>query len=183
MPNLINREVSREYESVLIEDLDTLVLQPVGMTVEDVNAFRGKLSEAGLRMRLVKGSLARRIMESRGLSGLDDLFDGPAAVVEPEQREIEVEGVAITAARVVEAWLKESGGELPQVKGGVMDGEVLDGSAAARLAKLPTKPEMQSILAGQIVGPARTLSAQFTAPGAALAGALKTRIESLEDEA
>lgn len=182
MPNLINREVSREYESVFTDDLDTLVLQPVGMSVEQTNAFRIKLSEAGLRMRLVKGTLARRAMESHGLSGLDFLFEGPTAVVQADA-DAGVEGVAITASRVVEDWAKSTGTELPAVKGGVMEGEVLDGPAAARLAKLPTKAAMQSTLAGQILGPGRTLSAQFIASGGRLAGALKSRIESLEGDA
>jgi large subunit ribosomal protein L10 len=181
MPNLINREVSREYESVFTDELDTLFLQPVGLSVEDVNAFRGKLAEAGLRLTLVKGSLARRAMEASGLTDVSSFFEGPAAVVQVEEG-AEVEGVAITAARVVEAWAKETGNELPAVKGGVMDGEILGGSAAASLAKLPTKADLQARLVAQILSPAASISGQLIAGGGQIAGAIKTRIENLEGE-
>lgn len=178
MPNLINEAIRQGYEDAFSEDLDTLFLQPVGMNVEDVNAFRGKLGDAQLKMCVVKGSLAQSAMESNGLSGLDDLFAGPAALVFADGDD--VDAVAIAAARVVEAWKKETGNDLPGIKGGVMDGLVLDEAQARALAKLPTKVELQSILSGQITGPAANLSAQFTAPAARIAGAIRSHIEKLE---
>jgi large subunit ribosomal protein L10 len=180
MPNLINEAIRREYEEAFSGDLDTLFLQPVGMSVQDVNAFRGKLGEAQLRMSLLKGSLAQAAMTSNGLEGLDDLFAGPAALIFAESDD--VEAVAIAASRVVEAWKKDTGNKLPVIKGGVMDGLVLDEAQAVALAKLPTKPELQSILSGQIIGPAAKLSSQFKAPAARIAGAIKSHIEKLEGE-
>lgn len=180
MPNLINEAIRREYEEAFSEDLDTLFLQPVGMTVEDVNAFRGKLGEAKLRMHVLRGSLARSALKSNGLDGLDGVFAGPAALVVAESDG--VDGVAITASRVVDAWKKATGNELPAVKGGVMEGRVLDEAQAAALAELPTKPELQSRLSGQIIGPAARLSAQFTAPATRIAGAIKSHIDKLEAE-
>lgn len=180
MPNLINRVVSSEYESLFVGELDTLLLQPVGLSVEQSNAFRGKLHESGLRMTVVRGALARRIFEARGLSGLDAMFEGPSAVVMADSDDVEC--VAITASRVVEAWRKETKAELPAVKGGLMDGEVLNADQAAKLAKLPTKPDLQSRISGQIIGPASRLSSQFIAGGARIAGAIKTHIKNLEGE-
>jgi large subunit ribosomal protein L10 len=180
MPNLINVAIRREYEDALTGELDTLFLQPVGMSVEDVNAFRGKLGEANLRMHLLRGSLAQAVLKDNGFDGLDGVFAGPAALVVAESDD--VEGVAITASRVVEAWLKDTGNELPAVKGGVMDGMVLNEAQAAALAKLPTKADLQSRISGQITGPAATLSAQFTAPASRIAGAIKSHIDKLEDE-
>ena len=178
MPNLINEAIRREYESSFTEDLDTLFLQPVGMTVEDVNAFRGKLGEANLRMHLLRGSLAQAALKGCGIDGLNSVFAGPTALITAETDD--VEGVAITASRVVEAWLKDTGSELPLVKGGVMDGMVLDPAQASALAKLPTKADLQSRISGQIIGPAARLSAQFTAPASRIAGAIKSHIEKLE---
>jgi len=178
MPNLINEAIRSEYEKSFSEDLDTLFLQPVGMTVEDVNAFRGKLGEANLRMHLLRGSLALATLKGCGLEGLDSVFAGPAALIVAESDD--VEGVAITASRVVEAWQKETGNELPAVKGGVMEGVVLDQAQASALAKLPTKVDLQSRISGQIIGPAARLSAQFTAPASRIAGAIKSHIEKLE---
>jgi large subunit ribosomal protein L10 len=178
MPNLINEAITAEYEAVFGDELDTLVLQPVGMSVEEVNAFRGKLGDAGLRMLVVKSSLARRAFAARGLAA-DELFDGPSACVLPTVDDIEV--VAITAARVVAAWHKETGKDMPAVKGGVLDGEVIASGRAAGLSKLPTKPDLQARISGQLLAPASRLSSQLRAAGGRIAGCIQTRITNLED--
>lgn len=180
MPNLINQAIAAEYDATFDDEgaIDTLFLQPVGMEVQDVNAFRVKLGEAKLRMRLVKSSLARRTLEARGLSGFGDIFSGPAAVIVPDEEGLD--GVAITAAKVVEAWRKETGNELPAVKGGVMEGLLLDAAAATSLAKLPGKPELMSTISGQILAPAAKLAGQIVAPARNIAGAIKSHIEKLE---
>lgn len=179
MPNIVNKSITREYENRLSGDVDLLLVQPLGLTVQEVNVFRGMLEEAQLSLRVVKGSLVRRVLEAQGLTGVEPLFEGPSALI-LGQDDVEVEGAAIAAARVIEAWRKQSGSELPAVKGGIMEGEVLDAARAAALAKLPTKAEVQSKLLGQILSPGATLSGQFVASGSRVAGAIKAHAEKLE---
>ena len=178
MPNIVNEAIAADYDTFLDGEVDTLVVQPVGMEVESNNAFRTKLAEANLAMRVVKGSLARRALEAKGLSGVESLFEGSAALIYPIADD--VDGVAITASRVIEAWRKETGSELPEVKGGLMDGLTLDAPAAEKLAKLPTKQDLQARIVGQILGPARNLAGQIKGPGGKIAGAVKSHIEKLE---
>lgn len=178
MPNIVNEAIAADYDVFLEGEIDTLVLQPVGMDVEDNNAFRTRLADAQLAMRVVKGSLAKRALEARGVTDIDAFFDGSAALVFPIGED--VDGVAITASRVVAAWHKESGSELPEVKGGLMEGETLDAPAAAGLAKLPTKRDLQARIVGQILGPGRSLAGQIIGPGGKIAGAIKSHIEKLE---
>lgn len=182
MPNIVNKSITREYEHRLGSDVDVLLVQPIGLSVEEVNVFRGMLDEAQLSLRVVKGSLVRRVLESQGLTGVEPLFEGPSALI-IGQDDVDVEGAAIAAARVVEAWHKQSGSELPEVKGGIMEGEVLDANQATALAKLPTKAELQSKLLGQILSPGTNLSGQFIAGGSRIAGAIKSHIEKLESGA
>ena len=180
MPNLVNRAITTEYEVAFEGDVDALVVQPIGLTVQEVNAFRTKLGESQLRMRLVKGSLAKRILEANGLQSVDGFFDGPAAFITAGSDE--VEAAAVAASRVIEAWRKETGNDLPEVKGGVMDGGVLDSEQAVGLAKLPTKSDIQSRISSQIIGPAATLSGQLIAGGGKIAGAIQSHIEKLEQQ-
>jgi large subunit ribosomal protein L10 len=130
-------------------------------------------------MQLLKGSLARRVLEAQGLSGLDTIFDGPAAVILPDAG-VDVDAATIAAAKAVVRWKKDAGQELPAIKGGVLEGEFLDADAATALEKLPGRAELLSILVGQIVGPARKLAAQLTAPAGRIAGAIKKHIENQE---
>jgi len=176
MPNILNEAITAEYESLFDEDLDALFVQPVGMSVEDVGAFRAKLRESSLQMRVVKNSLARRVLGNLGFEPEDDMFAGPSAMIIAAEG-AEVDAVAISAAKIVAAWVKESKKELPVVKGGVMEKMVLDGAAAADLKRLPGKEELRSIIVGQIVGPGSKLSAQLIGPG----GALASQIEKHKD--
>lgn len=176
MPNIINEAIANEYTELFSEDLDGLLVQPVGLSVADVNDFRSKLAEANLRMQVVKGTLARRALESHGMQVQDQLFIGPSALIVADG---ETDGAAIAAARVLEDWAK-GGHELPAVKGGVLEGEVLGPDQAKSLAKLPTRAEMQSIISGQIIAPAAKLSGQLVAGGGKIAGAIKSHIEKLE---
>ena len=89
---------------------------------------------------------------------------------------------AIAASKVVSEWRKKTGSEFPAVKGGLLEGKLLDAGTAVQLAKMPGRKELQSMIAGQIGAPARKLAGQLVAGGASLAGALKTRIDQLEKQ-
>ena len=181
MPNAINVAINAEYERLFAGNLDGLFVQPLGMTVQEVNALRGRLAAKKLHMQVLRGSLARRVLEARGLSNLGPLFEGPSAVI----TSVEADGdpAAIVAAKVLAAWRKESGKELPALKGGLLEGEVLVGDQALVLEKMPGKAELLARVAGQIVGPGRRLSGQVVASGGRLAGQIKTHIENLEKQA
>lgn len=180
MPNILNVAIEAEYTRVLGEHADVLVVQPVGMTVADSNAFRNRLAEHKLRMQLMRGSLALRVLEARGLSNVGPLFAGPAAFIVADGPGSA--DAAIAAAKVVSEWRKKTGSEFPAVKGGLLEGRVLDAASAQQLARMPGRRELQSMLAGQIVAPARRLAGQLVAGGGRIAGGLKTRIEQLEKQ-
>ena len=57
------------------------VINPRGIDANKNNGLRRRLLDKGLRMTVVKNSLARRSMEGKKLQGFDKLLDGPSAVV------------------------------------------------------------------------------------------------------
>jgi large subunit ribosomal protein L10 len=180
VPNTLNLAIEAEYARLFGEHADALVVQPIGMSVADANAFRSRLAEQKLRMQVLRGNLAQRVLAARGLSNTGPLFVGPAAfIVADGQGSADS---AIAAAKVVGEWRKKTGSEFPTVKGGLLEGKLLDAATAQSLAKMPGRKELQCTLAGQIVAPARRLAGQLVAGGGKLAGALKTRIEQLEKQ-
>ena len=180
MPNTLNIAIEAEYARLFGEHADALVVQPIGMTVADSNAFRNRLAEHKLRMQVIKGNLAQRVFAARGLSNTGPLFLGPAALIVADGQGSA--DSAIAAAKVVSEWRRKTGSEFPAVKGGLLEGKLLDAGTALSLAKMPGRKELQSLLAGQIVAPARRLAGQLVAGGGKLAGALKTRIDQLEKQ-
>jgi large subunit ribosomal protein L10 len=178
MPNTLNKAIVSEYETLFEGDLDAIFVQPVGMSVDEANTFRAKLAEDNLAMRVVRGRLAARVLEAKGVTGVDEMFAGPSALISSTDKD--ADAVAISAAKVVAAWKKESGTTLPAIKGGFLEGEVLDAAAADKLKTMPSRPELMSRLSGQIIAPAGRLASQLTAAGGRIAGAVKTHIENLE---
>ncbi len=51
-----------------------------GITVEEINALRGKFREAGVEYVVLKNTLVRRAMEEAGIKELDHLLVGPSAL-------------------------------------------------------------------------------------------------------
>jgi ribosomal protein L10 len=182
MPNVMNVAIHAEYEKLFAGPLDGLFVQPLGLSVEDVDDFRDRLAKAHLRMQVLKGSLAQRALEARGLTQAGSVFRGPVAFIGAVEGQT-LDSAAISAGKALQAWLKDSGKELPVLKGGLLEGQFLDRKSASGLHSMPTKRDLQARIVGQILGPGRRLAAQFPAAGGRIAGALKTHIANQEKKA
>ena len=76
--NLITRDISDR-----LKDIDAVaVINPRGIPATKNNAIRRKLREKGLRMTVVKNTLAKRAVgDGSKIKGFDTLLDGPSAVI------------------------------------------------------------------------------------------------------
>lgn len=181
MPNILNKAITTEYETLFEGELEGLFVQPVGLTVAEANTFRKRLADGQMTMRLLRGRLAARVLEARGVTELGDMFRGPAAFIQSTAPD--ADAVAIGASKAVAAWKKESGAKFPEVKGGFLDGALLDAAAADGLKTMAGRDELMSRISAQTTAPAGRLAGQITAMGGRIAGAVKTHIENLEKKA
>src|SRR5947209_5686201 len=75
--SLIERELSNRFK-----DVDGVaVINPRGIDAAKNNQMRRRLREKGVRMQVVKNTLARRATSKTKLDGFDKLLDGPSAVI------------------------------------------------------------------------------------------------------
>src|SRR5215204_2969993 len=75
--SLIQRELGERFKGV-----DSVaVINPRGINATKNNQMRRKLREKGLRMTVVKNTLAKRAAGDGKLKGFDALLDGPSAVI------------------------------------------------------------------------------------------------------
>lgn len=128
-----------------------------GMTVEEVSKLRSKFRERGVEYKVLKNTLVRKALEGhsflptlvkslKGMTGVAWSFEEPSA-----------------AARVVKDFIKDN--EKLKIKGGLMDGQVLDSKAVEnQLATLPSKDEARATLLATFNAPAQTLLRLFNAP-------------------
>ena len=105
--------------------------------------IRKQLYEMGAGMDVVKNSLAKIALDKVGITGLDDLFNGPVAVIHGGEE-------APALAKFIVKWIKDN--RVMEINGGWTDGNILSAKEVVEFSKLPTKPELYSMIAGAVVG-------------------------------
>ncbi len=154
-----------------IEDADALLLADYrGLTVGDTKELREGLSDADASFAVVKNTLFRRAAGEAGLAEIDPMLVGPTAAVF-------VAGDAVLAAkRLAEAAKKF---DALALKGGFMDGKLLSAEEAAALAKLRSRPEMLSQLAGMMSADLSRAASMFQALQGRFLGLLESYKEKV----
>jgi large subunit ribosomal protein L10 len=138
-----------------IDGSDALLLTEYrGLTVSDITILRRSLAEGGTSFAVVKNTLMRRAVADSDLSDLDVLLVGPSAVAF-------VSGDAVTAAKKV----VDAAKRFPTLvlKGGYMEGRVLNADEARALADLESRDVMLSKVAGMLKGEMSRAAAMFVA--------------------
>ena len=171
MPNLVNRVLIDDFTKRFESAGSCLVVSFDKLTVEEVSDLRDKFREAGVQYQVVKNRIAVKAFGSMDLD-LTEAFKGKCGVV------VAPEETAISAAKIVrEAVGKKKPAPLV-VTGGVIEGEVITGPAAAGIADMPDKNTVRAQLLGAMSGVARGLAVCLQGAGTAgLARAIQARVD------
>lgn len=153
-----------------------LALDYRGLSVDETNDLRARLREAAggrerVEYRVAKNTLLRRATSGTPLEPLGAYLTGPTAVA------IAFEEPSAVAKALVDF---AKGNEKLEIKGGVVEGEVVDLDQIRALAALPSKFELQGMLAGTIQAPMRNLAGTLHALLGHVRNALEQRQEQLE---
>jgi len=109
-----------------------------GLSVEQSNELRSKCREAGVEFRVVKNRLARRAAAEAEVDGVFDLLKGPSGIA------FSNEG-PVAPAKVLVDYADDH--EKLVIRGGVLDGQVLDIRGVVAMSKVPTKDELLAMIA------------------------------------
>ena len=133
-----------------------------GITVEQVNGLRRALEKEGIEYRVIKNTLAKRAIAGSPMEELGTHLTGMCGwVISGEDPVAAAKALRDNVKDLVKA-------EKFTVKGGYFDGQTLDPAGVAKVADLPSKEELLSLLLrtlqaaprevmGVIRGPARDL--------------------------
>ena len=132
-----------ELAKVLKDAKVVLLTDYRGINVADVTELRSELRKSDSEYKVIKNNIIRRALAENGIEGLDDLLEGPTAVVMNNEDYLE-------AAKAIYNYSKDN--DFYKIKGGVIEGKVMTAEEIITLAKLPSRETLLSMLAGALLG-------------------------------
>lgn len=127
-----------------------------GLDMPAVTDLRSKLREADAQFSVVKNTLARRAALDAGMDEVAGLFSGPTAIAF-------VQGDAAAVAKALKEFAKGREGLL-EIRGGLMDGNLVDADQILEIAELPSREVILAMLLSTINAPATQLVGAINAP-------------------
>lgn len=140
-----------------------------GLNVAAADALRRQIRQGGagdFEYRVAKNSILRRASAKLHAEGLAEHFEGPTAVAISF-------GDPVGLAKILSDFAKEH--EVFELKGGLVDGEVIDTRQIEELAKLPSMDELRGKIIALLQAPATKLVRLIGEPGAQLARLVEAR--------
>ena len=164
-----------------LKDVESVaVINPRGLDANKNNEMRRKLHGKGLRMTVVKNTLARRAAPETGMVGFEKLLDGPSALIYVEDGAAEKPASIADIARMLMDAKKEN--DALEFRGIFFDGEVYEGDAGvSQVSKLPTREEAIGTVIACALSPGRKLAGIFKGAGN-VAGLIKAVEEKKKAE-
>ncbi len=121
-----------------------ILLDYRGLTVDEVTSLRDQMREAGVEYRVLKNTMMTRAADALGIADTGDLFKGPTAVAfgynDP-----------VAPAKILVDFIKKT--KKTEIKGGVLDGQVIGLDQIKYLAELPSKEALIAKLLGTMNAP------------------------------
>ena len=113
-----------------------------GINVEDVTSLRTELRNINAEYKVIKNNITKRALAECGITGLDEVLEGPTAVIMTNEDYLE-------PTKAIYKFSKDN--DFYKIKGGVVEGKVLTAEEIITLAKLPSRQELLSMLAGSLL--------------------------------
>ena len=113
-----------------------------GINVEDVTKLRTELRNANAKYTVIKNNITKRALAEAGIEGLEEKLEGPTAVIMNNED-------YLTPTKAIYNFTKNN--DYYKIKGGVIEGKVMTTEEIITIAKLPSREDLLSMLAGALL--------------------------------
>jgi large subunit ribosomal protein L10 len=155
-------ELREKFKQAKIAILTDYRGADAGLSVKDITLLRAKLREQDGEYKVVKNTLARKVVNEMGITGLDNHFENPTAIAFGYKD-------PVTLAKALSDFLKDRKQKPPYIKAAFMDGEILDTRGIDALAALPSREVIYQQLLGLMIAPHQQLMRLLNEPGRRMA--------------
>jgi large subunit ribosomal protein L10 len=158
----------KEVNAVAGDSVSAVAAEYRGLSVAEMTALRKEARQAGVYMRVIKNTLARRAVVGTEFECMQDTLKGPILLAFAKED-------PGAAARVIKDFAK--GHNALQAVSLSAGGQLLPGSDLSKLADLPTLDQARAMLLGVMIAPMSQLVRTIAEPSAMLARTLSARAE------
>jgi len=156
----------QEVKAVAGDSVTAIAVEYRGLTVSEMTELRKEARSAGVYLRVVKNTLARRAVEGTDFECMQDSLKGPILLAFAKED-------PGAAARVIRDFAKEhSALRAVSLSTG---GQLLPATDLEMLADLPTLDQARAMLLGVLIAPMSQLARTLAEPTAMLARTLSAR--------
>jgi large subunit ribosomal protein L10 len=156
----------KEVNAVAGDSLTAVAAEYRGLSVAEMTELRKEARNAGVYLRVVKNTLARRAVEGTDFECMQDTLKGPILLAFAKDD-------PGAAARVIKDFAK--GHHALQAVSLSAGGQLLPATDLNRLADLPTLDQARAMLLGVLLAPMSKLVRTLAEPSAMLARTLAAR--------
>lgn len=166
-------EQIKQFNAAFKAGPSVMVVEYKGLTVGEMEKLRKDVRDAQAELTVVKNTLLKIAAKDTDIEQIGELFEGPTAVAICESDPSAVAKVFVNTIK-----------DAPQLKlkGGFVDGSVLDGEAISELSKLPSRPEMLAKIMGLLKAPMSNVVGALNQMQTKLLYALEAVKETKENE-
>jgi large subunit ribosomal protein L10 len=162
-------ELVASYQNWLENSQAVILTEYTGLSMNEMDALREKVREAGGEFHVVKNTLGKLAFEKAGYPIPPDLFEGSTAA-----------GFAFSdppgIAKTIMSFAKTA--EVLKIKGGYLDAQPMSSKQVVALAELPPLPVVRAQLLGTLLAPASQLARVLAEPARQVAAVLGAYAEA-----
>ncbi len=152
---LIQKKAQVSELAQKLKDAKSIVLTDYrGLTVDQDTNLRKALREANVEYRVIKNSIINFAAKDSELEGLQQYIEGPTAIAISATD-------PIAPSKILSKFAKDFG--KLGIKGGVVEGNIIDENGVKELASTPSKEELLAKFIGSLQGSLYGLAAAINA--------------------
>ena len=144
--------VIRPEKVAMIAEIKTTMQNAKGLVLADFRGIkvaqdtklRRKMREAGVEYSVIKNNMASIAAKEAGIEGLDNYLKGPLAMVSSKND-------PVAPAKLISEFIKDN--RIMEIKGGLVEGKVIDAEGVKSLANLPSREVLLARLLGSMQSP------------------------------
>ena len=133
-----------ELKKTMVSAKGVVLTDYRGIKVAQDTKLRRKMREAGVEYSVIKNNMASIAAKEAGIEGLDGYLKGPLAMVSSDKD-------PVVAAKLISEFIKEN--RIMEIKGGLVEGKVIDAEGVKSLANLPSREVLLARLLGSMQSP------------------------------